>query len=118
MGNVYTGIHVWSKMNYYFTITDTKFNLKAVQNCKALDSVNQWKELATELGLPGNELEKISTESKETQKSKSLDRWLKCDRKASWDKLVMALRKLEMHKVAASIWIRHMQSPTGIFTIV
>ena len=56
------------------------------------------------MGLPAEKVRYIANLGRKLQKVEFADEWIVHDKQASWGRLVVALRSLEMHKVASQIW--------------
>ena len=87
---------------------------KQIKICKELNSIHSksWGPLAVEVGLPADRVKSIALSlDPKVQKSLFIKEWSKRQYKPSWEKLVLALRSLELHKVAIKIWKAYAVSP-------
>lgn len=98
-------------------ITDCDYH--GIINCKELDGLKCWGQLAESLGLLTDRVKNIVSSNSEAQKSEFAHEWLRHEKSPSWDKLIVALRSIEMHRTAVRVLKNYSVSPgKGEYTCI
>ena len=79
----------------------------------------EWHTLGIKLDLPVHTLREIeinySAIGVHRQRQEMITKWLEYDTEASWDKLANALKEMEKHVVATTIWRTYVPGYKGRF---
>ena len=83
----------------------------AVSNASRRLTVEETRQLVFQMGVPLNDLDDIADEYKgENRKQHYLGKWLNMDPNASWDKLAVGLKEINMNALASEIESEHQLS--------
>ena len=89
----------------------SNLSLLDVSNCIRELTMEETRDLVFQMGVPWNNLKDIAAMyDGEDRKQNFLKKWMDMNADASWDQLVMGLRKIDQNKLAAEIECLHVHT--------